>query len=79
MITSTGIDALPITGKFQESSSSMSSSAHGGLSIRRPIQAIYSLLTDPKCFWILASLSVAGDGVLTELIIRFIPCQQLFS
>lgn len=49
-------------------------SSPGGLSIGRPIEAVYSLLTDRKYFWILASLSVFGDGILTELIIRFVPC-----
>lgn len=34
------------------------------------------LLTDPKLFWILASLVVLGDAILTELIIKFIPCQS---
>lgn len=34
------------------------------------------LLTDPKLFWILASLVVLADAILTELIIKFIPCQS---
>ena len=38
-----------------------------------------SLLTDPAYFWILASLVVLGDAVLTQLIIRFVSCQRLFS
>jgi hypothetical protein len=35
------------------------------------------LLTDPKYFWILASLVILGDAVLTEAIILFIPCQSI--
>jgi len=37
------------------------------------------LLTDPAYFWILASLVVLGDAILTQLIIRFVSCQRLFS
>ncbi len=34
----------------------------------------WRLLTDPKLFWILASLVVMADAALTELIIQFVPC-----
>ncbi|KAF9466290.1 glycosyltransferase family 58 protein [Collybia nuda] len=55
----------------------MSPSAHGGLSPRHPVEAIRALLTDSKYFWILASLVVFGDGILTELIIRFVPYTEI--
>lgn len=48
-------------------------------SFRRPIQAAQLLLTHPRYFWLLASLVVAGDAILTQLIIRFVPCQKLDS
>ncbi|KAF8352275.1 dolichyl-P-Man:Man(5)GlcNAc(2)-PP-dolichyl mannosyltransferase [Amanita rubescens] len=35
------------------------------------------LLTDPKLFWILASLVVVADAALTELIIQFVPYTQI--
>lgn len=41
--------------------------------LRRLLQ---SLLTDPAYFWLLASLVIAGDAFLTQLIIRFVPCQN---
>lgn len=36
------------------------------------------LLTDSRYFTILALLVVFGDAVLTQLIIRFIPCKHKF-
>ena len=33
------------------------------------------LLTDSSYFLLLAALVIAGDVVLTQLIVRFIPCQ----
>lgn len=35
------------------------------------------LLLDPSWFWYLAALIVLGDALLTQLIIRFVPCQKL--
>ena len=35
------------------------------------------LLTDRKYYWFLAALVLAGDGLLTQLIIRFVPCRLL--
>jgi alpha-1,3-mannosyltransferase len=33
------------------------------------------LLTDPRYFVALAGLVIIGDAILTQLIIRFIPCR----
>lgn len=38
---------------------------------------IRSLLTDPAYFWILSALVIAGDAVLTQLIVCFVPCKIL--
>lgn len=35
-----------------------------------------SLLLDPSYGWLLAALVVAGDALLTQMIIRFIPCES---
>lgn len=40
---------------------------------------VRALLTDPAYFWILSGLVIAGDAVLTQLIIRFVSCQKLFA
>lgn len=37
------------------------------------------LLTDPQLFWALAGLVILGDVVLTQLIIRFIPCMACLT
>ncbi|RDB24043.1 putative Dol-P-Man:Man(5)GlcNAc(2)-PP-Dol alpha-1,3-mannosyltransferase [Hypsizygus marmoreus] len=52
-------------------------STQDGLSFRRPVQAVTSILTDPNYFWTLAFLVILGDAVLTELIIRFIPYTEI--
>lgn len=39
------------------------------------IRYLTSLLTDVRYFTTLAILIVLGDAVLTQLIIRFVPCQ----
>lgn len=33
------------------------------------------LLTDPDYYWALAALVIVGDAVLTQLIVRFVPCE----
>jgi len=38
---------------------------------------IIPLLTDPAYFWVLASLIIVGDGVLTQLIIHFVPYTEI--
>ncbi|TFY65484.1 hypothetical protein EVJ58_g1958 [Rhodofomes roseus] len=38
---------------------------------------LISLLTDPRYFYVLAALVVAGDAVLTQLIIRFVPYTEI--
>ncbi|KAF8061602.1 glycosyltransferase family 58 protein [Lyophyllum atratum] len=56
----------------------MSSSSRGGnLSLRHPIQLATELLTNPRYFWTLALLVIIGDGVLTDLIIRFVPYTEI--
>ena len=47
------------------------------LSFHSPIRAVQLLLTHPNYFWLLVSLVIIGDVTLTQLIIRFIPCQTL--
>lgn len=42
--------------------------------LTRPLRR---LLTDPAYFWLLASLVIIADALLTSLIIRFVPCQSL--
>jgi alpha-1,3-mannosyltransferase len=44
---------------------------------RNLIHFATSLLTNPRYFWALASLVIIGDVILTELVIRFVPCQQI--
>lgn len=41
------------------------------------LQYAKALLTDPRYFSTLACLVVLGDAVLTELIIRFVPCTSI--
>ena len=36
---------------------------------------IHSLLFDGRYFWALAGLVVLGDAVLTQLVIKFVPCK----
>ncbi|PCH38119.1 glycosyltransferase family 58 protein [Wolfiporia cocos MD-104 SS10] len=43
----------------------------------RLYQLVRSLLTDPRYFYVLATLVVAGDAVLTQLIIRFVPYTEI--
>lgn len=43
------------------------------------IQYINALLTDPRYFATLAALVILGDAVLTQLIIRFVPCKLVSS
>ncbi len=51
-------------------------------SFSRLVQSSYNLahrlLNDPKCFSLLAALVVLGDAALTQLIIRFVPCQPVY-
>jgi len=42
--------------------------------IRNAFGFIKSSLFNPQYFWTLAVLAIIVDGVLTELIIKFIPC-----
>jgi len=42
-----------------------------------PIRAVQALLTQPRYFWLLASLVVIGDATLTQFIIHLVPCQTL--
>jgi len=39
-------------------------------------RCLWSLLTDPTYFPALACLVIAGDAILTQLIVRFVPCQR---
>jgi len=48
-----------------------------GLSIARPVDSIGLLLTHKAYFWHLGSLLLLGDVFLTQLIIRFVPCERL--
>ena len=36
---------------------------------------LQSLLINPKYFWLLATLTLAFDAILTKLIIHLVPCQ----
>lgn len=54
-----------------------SPSEGGGLSLRRSMRFVVALLTDPTYFWTLALLVIVGDGLLTELIIRFVPYTEI--
>lgn len=36
---------------------------------------VLSLLTDPRYFYVLAALVLVEDALLTQLIIRFVPCK----
>jgi alpha-1,3-mannosyltransferase len=42
--------------------------------IHNVLGLVKSLLFDPRYFWSLATLVIIGDAVLTELIIKAIPC-----
>ena len=35
------------------------------------------LLTDAEYYWVLAALVITGDAILTQLVIRFVPCEKL--
>ena len=35
------------------------------------------LLTDAEYYWVLAALVIIGDAILTQLVIRFVPCERL--
>ncbi|EJD53285.1 glycosyltransferase family 58 protein [Auricularia subglabra TFB-10046 SS5] len=48
-----------------------------GLSLGAPVRSVRLLLTDPAYFWLLAGLVVAGDAVLTALIVRFVPYTEI--
>lgn len=52
-------------------------------SLPRLLQSAWNLfsrlLTDLQYFKYLALLVVLGDAFLTQLIIRFVPCQQVLS
>jgi alpha-1,3-mannosyltransferase len=39
------------------------------------LRRVERLLTDPSDFWTLATLIIAGDAVLTQLVIHLVPCQ----
>ncbi|GLB35432.1 putative ALG3 protein [Lyophyllum shimeji] len=54
-----------------------SPSEGGGLSLRRLIRLAMALLTDRTYFWTLAVLVIIGDGLLTELIIHFVPYTEI--
>lgn len=61
------------------SATTMSSSCPRLVSIRSPKdfwQYCICLLTDSRYFLILAAYVVLGDAVLTQLIIRFVPCKM---
>lgn len=45
-------------------------------SFRDIILYISALLTDARYFVVLATLVILGDAALTQLIIRFVPCQH---
>lgn len=42
------------------------------------VQYINALLTDSRYFVTLAALIIIGDAVLTQLVIRFVPCTHGF-
>jgi len=33
------------------------------------------LLLDPRYFWLVAAGVIVGDTVLTQLIVRYVPCE----
>lgn len=47
------------------------------LSFHNPIRAVRLILTHPRYFWLLASLVIIGDVILTQLIIRLIPYTEI--
>lgn len=47
-------------------------------SVASVLRAVRALLTDRTYFWYTAALVIIGDAILTQLIIRFIPCWHLF-
>lgn len=38
-----------------------------------------SLLFDRRYFWYLAALTICGDAILTQLIVKFVPCKSAHS
>lgn len=44
------------------------------LDLRQPVQAAIAFLTHPAYFWQVGLLVLLGDALLTQLIIRFVPC-----
>lgn len=43
----------------------------------RPLyEFLRSLLSDKRYFWQLCGVVILGDALLTQLIIRFIPCES---
>lgn len=53
----------------------MSAASGQSISITRPIEALLLLLTDERYFWYLGILTLLGDAVLTQLVIRFVGCE----
>lgn len=41
-----------------------------------PLRSARLVLTDPRYFWLVAGLVIAGDAALTALIVRFVPCKS---
>lgn len=46
-------------------------------SVGELVRYAIALLTDPRYFSTLACLVLLGDAVLTQLVIRFVPCKYL--
>ena len=38
------------------------------------VYSLKRLLFEPKLFWTFATLVIVADAILTQLIIRFVPC-----
>ncbi|KZT57146.1 glycosyltransferase family 58 protein [Calocera cornea HHB12733] len=52
-------------------------SARPPLNLGQPVQALTTFLTHPAYFWHVAALVLAGDAVLTQLIIWFVPYTEI--
>ena len=44
------------------------------IAVAPAVHFLKRLFFDPKLFWTLATLVIVADVVLTQLIIRFVPC-----
>ncbi|KXN82615.1 Dol-P-Man:Man(5)GlcNAc(2)-PP-Dol alpha-1,3-mannosyltransferase [Leucoagaricus sp. SymC.cos] len=55
----------------------MARNTNTSTAVHTALVLVRGLLFDPKYFWILASLVIIGDAVLTELIIKFIPYTEI--